>query len=127
MIQYTDCVDIFVMCPHHEVQRMLDFVLPYNGFQVQWYSQLLGMAHQGNKEMNFILGPWSLYHEILFQLFPMPDKTFVIRLIKSFRGYHLGRGRWLDFTLIERKFIETVNLLTYYFHSLGWLGRVVFY
>jgi hypothetical protein len=127
MTRYTNCADIIVLCPEKEIQQTIQQVLYQNGFEVQWSSPVQGMAHQGTRASNFVFGPLLQYYEIVFQIYPMPDKSSVIRLIKSFRGYHLGHGRWLDFTLVEKKFIELVNMVSSYFYSMGWHQSTTFY
>jgi len=123
MTRCTDCVDLHVACPQQEIQPMLGFVFYQHGLQVQWHSPVEGIAYQGTRGKCFIFGSIAQYHEIFFQLFPMPDKSYIVRLIKSFRGYH----RHMEHIFIEKKFVEVVNMLSYYFTSMGWFQNIVYY
>jgi hypothetical protein len=124
---YTHHADIIVSCPQEEIQNIIQQVFYYNGFTLEWHSPVEGMAHHGSRTGNFLLYPYVQYYEIVFQIFPMANKSSVIRLIKSFRGSHWGKGRWLDYTLIEKKFMEIVNIMSSHFYSMGWLENTMFF
>jgi hypothetical protein len=118
--------DIFVLCSDREANPILQQVLSLNGFLIQWFSPMEGKAYRGTKKVNFFINLLP-YYEITFKITPLSDGTSVIRLIKSFRGYHIGRARWYDKSQIDQKFMNTVDMLTNHFSSLGWFKERYFY
>jgi hypothetical protein len=118
--------DIFVHCSERDAKSILQQVLSQNGFSIHWFSSEEGKAHQGSKEVNFFVNLLP-YYEITFKITSVEDGTSVIRLVKSFRGYHIGRARWYDKSKIDQKFMNTVEMLTNHFISLGWFKKRDFY
>jgi hypothetical protein len=119
MIKRVNYADIHVRCSQYDIQNIIQTVMYHEGYTMQWYSSVEGIASRGSKTGNFFLYPYVRYTEVVFQIYPMQDKS-VIRVIKSFRGFFGGR-RVFDYTAIEKGFIDIVNHITYFFQSRGLL------
>jgi hypothetical protein len=126
MTQYTTCADIIVSCPQEEIRKILQYELFYSAFKITWFSSAGGIAYQGSRGANLLIGSIVQYYEIAFQIQPLPDKTNILRLIKSFKGSRMGSGRWLDYSLIEKKFLDIANKLSANFYYKGWLVNTIF-
>lgn len=119
--------EIIVTCPPEEIQQIMQHVFYYNYYSVYWQSPVEGFAQQLSGTGKNPLGPKVQYYEFVIQIFTMPDRKSVIRLIKSSRGIPGNVAGWWDQGLIEKKFIEIVDKMSFYFQSIGRHENTVFF
>ena len=126
MTQYTNFADIIVSCPQEELREIIKHEFHYSAYKITWFSPVGGFAYQGSRSANLLSGLLP-YYEISFQIHPSPDKTYVIRLIKSFKGIQWRGRRYLEYLRIDQKFIDMANRLSAHFYYKGWLERTMFF
>jgi hypothetical protein len=126
MRRNTNYADIVVTCQLQDIQSIVHQILTYNGLTVLWHSPVEGRAVKGSKTGNMLFGQIFDYHELVIQIFPQQDDVSVIRIIKKFKGYHIGR-RWIEHNWIDAKFIDSVNKVSSYFYQLGLLQNTLWF
>jgi hypothetical protein len=127
LVGYYHHAEIVVTCPGEDIQQIMQFVFYSNYYSVCWQSPVEGFAQQLSGTGKYPLGPKVQWYEFVIQIFPMPDRKYTIRLIKSFRGITSNAVGWWDQNLIEKKFIEIVDKMSSYFHSIGRHENTLFF
>lgn len=113
MVEYTD---ILINSSAGKVKETVQHAFQQNKFKVQWSSLYEGKATRGKKGANIALGALAQYYEIDFKVLTAPDKTVVLRIIKSTTGLWGGA---LGAHKVKKQYREIVDMLSKYFSSLG--------
>ena len=113
MVEHTD---IFVSDSIENVKETVQQVFQQNEFKIQWSSEYDGRASRGSKAKGIAFGALAQYNDIDFKISTAPDKTVVVRLIRSTSGL---TGGLLGRRKVKKQYKKIVEMISDHFSSIG--------